>query len=35
MSWALMGQKKKLAAEFLDDKNKDSSLEQECEIIDE
>ena len=35
MSWALMGQKKKLAAEFLDDKNKDSSLEQECEIIEE
>ena len=28
MSWALMEQKKKLATEFLDDENKDSSLEQ-------
>tara|TARA_B100001105_G_scaffold249314_1_gene236099 strand:- start:75 stop:1331 length:1257 start_codon:yes stop_codon:yes gene_type:complete len=35
MSWALMEQKKKLATEFLDDENKDSSLEQECEIIEE
>ena len=35
MSWALMKQKKKLATEFLDDENKDSSLEQECEIIEE
>ena len=35
MSWALMEQKKKLATEFLDDENKSSSLEQECEIIEE
>ena len=35
MSWALMEQKKKLATEFLDDENKNSSLEQECEIIEE
>ena len=35
MSWALMEQKKKLATEFLDDENKESSLEQECEIIEE
>ena len=35
MSWALMKQKKKLATDFLDNENKDSSLEQECEIIEE
>jgi NhaP-type Na+/H+ or K+/H+ antiporter len=35
MSWALIEQKKKLAAEFLDDENKSNSLEQESEIIEE
>ena len=35
MSWALMEQKKKLATEFLDDENKNSSLEQESKIIEE
>jgi hypothetical protein len=35
MSWALIEHKKKLAAEFLDYENKNSSLEDESEIIEE